>query len=185
MVEAIVILVLKVFASLEIILAELLAITEGGGRICPTSSARLTTIQSLMQFGCIRSQTSAQHALSPICRNMTTAVISTSEYTVSPAAYPATTKTAHVSIKGLSTTATVVNFADKIFITVTQDGRLAHWVNILPQIYIALSNFFRSTSPSTYPQQTPQYPRIPTSSATTTTLIPTCCLCTISLRRLY
>jgi proteasome assembly chaperone 3 len=52
------------------------------------------------------------------------------DYTVTAAAYPAHTKTASASVKGRQTTATVVNFADKIFITVTQDGRLAHWVSL-------------------------------------------------------
>jgi proteasome assembly chaperone 3 len=50
------------------------------------------------------------------------------DYTVTPTAYPARTKTSSSSIKGLQTTATTVNFADKILITVTQNGRLAHWV---------------------------------------------------------
>jgi proteasome assembly chaperone 3 len=55
----------------------------------------------------------------------------TPDYTVSSAPYPAHTKTETTTIKGLSTTATAVNFADKIFITVTQDGRLAHWVRAI------------------------------------------------------
>jgi proteasome assembly chaperone 3 len=33
-------------------------------------------------------------------------------------------------IKSIKTTATTVNFADKILITVTQNGRLAHWVHV-------------------------------------------------------
>jgi proteasome assembly chaperone 3 len=50
------------------------------------------------------------------------------DYTVTPAPYPARTKTASLAIKSIETTATMVNFADKILITVTQNGRLAHWV---------------------------------------------------------
>jgi proteasome assembly chaperone 3 len=49
------------------------------------------------------------------------------DYTVTPAPYPARTKTASLAIKSIETTATMVNFADKILITVTQNG-LAHWV---------------------------------------------------------
>ncbi|KAH4178321.1 hypothetical protein HBH43_043320 [Parastagonospora nodorum] len=52
------------------------------------------------------------------------------DYAVSHTSYPARTKTSSATIKGLRTVATAVNFADKILITVTQDGRLAHWVHV-------------------------------------------------------
>ncbi|KAH6846427.1 hypothetical protein J4E82_000224 [Alternaria postmessia] len=52
------------------------------------------------------------------------------DYTVTPAPYPARTSTSTSMIKSIKTTATTVNFADKILITVTQDGRLAHWVHV-------------------------------------------------------
>ncbi|KAH8712202.1 hypothetical protein GQ44DRAFT_551006, partial [Phaeosphaeriaceae sp. PMI808] len=52
------------------------------------------------------------------------------DYTVTPALYPAPTKSASSLVKGLRTTATCVDFADKIMITVTQNGRLAHWVHV-------------------------------------------------------
>ncbi|KAF1844813.1 uncharacterized protein K460DRAFT_354690 [Cucurbitaria berberidis CBS 394.84] len=52
------------------------------------------------------------------------------EYSVTAAPYPARTKVASSTIKGIETTATVVNFTDKILITVTQNGRLAHWVHV-------------------------------------------------------
>jgi proteasome assembly chaperone 3 len=42
--------------------------------------------------------------------------------------YPATTKRATGFVNGLSTDAMVVGFADKILITLTQEGRLAQWV---------------------------------------------------------
>jgi proteasome assembly chaperone 3 len=58
----------------------------------------------------------------------TTIAHSPETYTVTSTSYPARTKTSSSSIQGLETTATCVNFADKILITVTQDGRLAHWV---------------------------------------------------------
>jgi len=50
------------------------------------------------------------------------------DYVVTPAPYPARTSTATSAIKSIETTASAVNFADKILITVTQNGRLAHWV---------------------------------------------------------
>ena len=51
------------------------------------------------------------------------------EYTVTRTPFPATTKTATASIKGAEATATTAYFADKILITVSQGGRLAHWVS--------------------------------------------------------
>ncbi|EDU46838.1 hypothetical protein PtrSN002B_010473 [Pyrenophora tritici-repentis] len=58
------------------------------------------------------------------------ATTSADDYVVTPTPYPARTKTATVAIKNTETTATTVNFADKILITVTQNGRLAHWVHV-------------------------------------------------------
>jgi hypothetical protein len=54
------------------------------------------------------------------------------DYDVTPTPFPAQTKTASSVINGTETTATLMSFADKILITVTQQGRLAHWVNCLP-----------------------------------------------------
>jgi hypothetical protein len=47
---------------------------------------------------------------------------------VSPTPFPAPSKTHTTTIAGLPTTATTLYFADKILITITQNGRLAHWV---------------------------------------------------------
>ncbi|CAA9963908.1 hypothetical protein PTMSG1_07267 [Pyrenophora teres f. maculata] len=58
------------------------------------------------------------------------AVTTADDYVVTPTPYPARSKTATVAIKNIETTATTVNFADKILITVTQNGRLAHWVHV-------------------------------------------------------
>ncbi|KAF2128813.1 hypothetical protein P153DRAFT_386016 [Dothidotthia symphoricarpi CBS 119687] len=54
----------------------------------------------------------------------------TGEYTVTPAAYPARTRTASSIISGIETIATTVNFTDKLLVTVTQQGKLAHWVHV-------------------------------------------------------
>ncbi|CAO2648347.1 Nn.00g076140.m01.CDS01 [Neocucurbitaria sp. VM-36] len=58
------------------------------------------------------------------------ATTTANDYSVTAAPYPARTKTASSTIKDIRTTATIVNFADKILITVTQHGRLAHWVHV-------------------------------------------------------
>ncbi|KAA8911112.1 hypothetical protein FN846DRAFT_897764 [Sphaerosporella brunnea] len=47
-----------------------------------------------------------------------------------PAGYPATTKRAAGFVNGLPTDAMVLGFADKILITVTQEGRLAQWFHV-------------------------------------------------------
>ena len=54
---------------------------------------------------------------------------SESDYTVTASPFPATTKSASAIIKGAETTATTIYFADKILVTITQNGRLAHWVS--------------------------------------------------------
>lgn len=54
----------------------------------------------------------------------------TAEYTVTKAPYPARTKTASAVIHAIDTCVTSVDFADKILVTITQHGRLAHWVGI-------------------------------------------------------
>jgi proteasome assembly chaperone 3 len=52
-----------------------------------------------------------------------------SDYVVTETPYPARTNTSTTTIKGADTTATCVYFSDKILITVTQNGRLGHWVS--------------------------------------------------------
>ncbi|PUU83484.1 hypothetical protein B9Z19DRAFT_1105134 [Tuber borchii] len=44
--------------------------------------------------------------------------------------FPASTKRATSVIDGISTESTVVYFADKIMITLSQDGRLAQWFHV-------------------------------------------------------
>ncbi|KAF2121224.1 hypothetical protein BDV96DRAFT_640619 [Lophiotrema nucula] len=52
------------------------------------------------------------------------------DYTVTPTPYPATTKSSSTDISSISTTAKTHYFADKILITITQNGKLAHWVHV-------------------------------------------------------
>lgn len=56
---------------------------------------------------------------------------SAEQYTVTPCPYPARTKTKSANIGGIETTATCVDFTDKILVTITQRGRLAHWVDTI------------------------------------------------------
>ncbi|KAF2640729.1 hypothetical protein P280DRAFT_498575 [Massarina eburnea CBS 473.64] len=52
------------------------------------------------------------------------------EYDVTPTPFPAGTRTASALINNIETTASTTSFADKILVTVTQNGRLAHWVHV-------------------------------------------------------
>lgn len=45
--------------------------------------------------------------------------------------YPATTKQAAGLVNGVPTEVTTISFADKIMVTITQDGRLAQWVRTI------------------------------------------------------
>ena len=47
---------------------------------------------------------------------------------LNPSTYPAITKQAAGLVNGIPTDITSTQFSDKIMITITQDGRLAHWV---------------------------------------------------------
>ncbi|KAF8249462.1 hypothetical protein K440DRAFT_598894 [Wilcoxina mikolae CBS 423.85] len=49
---------------------------------------------------------------------------------VAATGYPATTKRAAGFVKDVPTVAMTVGFADKILITITQDGRLAQWFHV-------------------------------------------------------
>ncbi|OCK85274.1 hypothetical protein K432DRAFT_377748 [Lepidopterella palustris CBS 459.81] len=51
-------------------------------------------------------------------------------YEVTPSPFPARTRTASGTINGVETTATAMYFADKIMVTITQSGRLAHWIHV-------------------------------------------------------
>ncbi|KAF1961305.1 hypothetical protein CC80DRAFT_488612 [Byssothecium circinans] len=52
------------------------------------------------------------------------------DYEVTPTPFPASTRTARALINNIETTASTTSFADKILVTVTQNGRLAHWVHV-------------------------------------------------------
>lgn len=49
--------------------------------------------------------------------------------------FPATTKQAAGSVKGVKTDVLVMSFSDKIMVTVSQNGRLAHWVCLMGQFH--------------------------------------------------
>ena len=55
--------------------------------------------------------------------------------------FPAPTKQAAREINGIKTDVMSISFADKIMITVTQNGRLAQWVSLhYVEIYVRISS---------------------------------------------
>ncbi|KAF4536088.1 Proteasome assembly chaperone 3 protein [Lasiodiplodia theobromae] len=52
------------------------------------------------------------------------------DFPITPEAFPASTRTAAGEVDGVHTDVMVVRFADKIMVTITQGGRLAHWVHV-------------------------------------------------------
>lgn len=54
--------------------------------------------------------------------------------------FPAQTKQAAVKINGVLTDVLSMGFSDKILVTVSQEGRLAHWVS-----YLDLSNLYEDS----------------------------------------
>jgi proteasome assembly chaperone 3 len=49
---------------------------------------------------------------------------------VRPVPFPASTKTSSGIVKDILTTVTCTSFSDKILLTVSQAGKLAHWVHV-------------------------------------------------------
>ncbi|EMD87664.1 hypothetical protein COCC4DRAFT_134469 [Bipolaris maydis ATCC 48331] len=98
------------------------------------------------------------------------AAIDSDGYVVTPAAYPAHTKTATVTINGLETTATAISFADKVLITVTQQGRLAHWVHV-PLDITATDASVTSNSYLERDEEDPNSDLLPMHQLTATTIL--------------
>ncbi|USP80812.1 hypothetical protein yc1106_08086 [Curvularia clavata] len=94
----------------------------------------------------------------------------TGEYDVTPAAYPARTNSATSTINGLETTARAVSFADKILITVTQQGRLAHWVHV-PLDIAATDAPVTSNSYNHRDEEDPNSDLLPMHQLTATTIL--------------
>lgn len=53
-----------------------------------------------------------------------------SQFQAYPSSFPASSKTASSLVDGIHTIVSSVNFADKILITISQSGKLAHWVHV-------------------------------------------------------
>ncbi|KAF2137314.1 uncharacterized protein K452DRAFT_291710 [Aplosporella prunicola CBS 121167] len=52
------------------------------------------------------------------------------DFPITPEAFPAKTRTAAGEVGGVRTEVMVVSFAEKVMVTVSQGGRLGHWVHV-------------------------------------------------------
>ncbi|KAH7058855.1 hypothetical protein B0J12DRAFT_651762 [Macrophomina phaseolina] len=52
------------------------------------------------------------------------------DFPINPEAFPASTRNAAGDVDGIHTDVMVLRFADKIMVTISQGGRLAHWVHV-------------------------------------------------------
>jgi proteasome assembly chaperone 3 len=92
-------------------------------------------------------------------------------YEVTPAPFPAHTKIASGAVNEIETTVASIYFTDKILITITQSGRLAHWVHVSLD---ALSPTDSANLPSTtisYDEDSPRSDLLPLSQLTATTVL--------------
>ncbi|KAF2443603.1 hypothetical protein P171DRAFT_473838 [Karstenula rhodostoma CBS 690.94] len=90
-------------------------------------------------------------------------------YKVVSAPFPAPSKTRTTTIAGHPTTATTLYFADKILITITQNGRLAHWVHV-PLDVSATDSSLASLSHE-YDSDAPPSDLLPMHQLTATTIL--------------
>jgi proteasome assembly chaperone 3 len=92
------------------------------------------------------------------------------DYEVVSTPFPARTKTSSASIAGLETTATTVYFADKIVITIAQNGRLGHWVHV-PLDINTTDNPFSSNTYSEEDSDLPPSTLLPSHHLTATSIL--------------
>lgn len=76
--------------------------------------------------------------------SLPTSTSSSQPYEVTPAPFPAVSRTASATLAGVPTTATLTSFADKILITISQNSNLNHW------LHVPLIGDSPLTDPSTY-----------------------------------
>ncbi|KAF2710669.1 hypothetical protein K504DRAFT_500609 [Pleomassaria siparia CBS 279.74] len=92
------------------------------------------------------------------------------DYEVTPTPYPVRSNSSSATIKGADTTATTVYFADKILVTVTQHGRLAHWVHV--PLDISATDHSLTTNPySDQDEDVPNSDLLPMHHLTATTVL--------------
>ena len=86
------------------------------------------------------------------------------------APYPASTRSASASIAEIPTTVTRVSFSDKLFITVSQAGRLNHWCHVPLENSTSLDASFLGSAPDSDGGR-PDSTLLPSSHLTATTVL--------------
>ncbi|OCL12915.1 hypothetical protein AOQ84DRAFT_284129 [Glonium stellatum] len=93
-------------------------------------------------------------------------------YDIIPTPFPARTKIASGAVNGIETTVTSIYFEDKIMITITQSGRLAHWAHVsLDALSPTGSANLPSTSISYDDEDSTPLDLLPLSQLTATTIL--------------
>ncbi|GAM83754.1 hypothetical protein ANO11243_017440 [Dothideomycetidae sp. 11243] len=89
---------------------------------------------------------------------------------VTAAAFPAQSHSAEASIQGIHTDVTCVSFSDKICITLSQAGRINHWVHV-PLARPAPSDLLSLHQPPAYSEDGPDSSLLPFNRLTATTVL--------------
>ncbi|KAF4556652.1 Hypothetical protein D9617_1g085300 [Elsinoe fawcettii] len=84
--------------------------------------------------------------------------------------YPARSRTATSDIGKIATTVTSISFTDKILVTVSQAGRINHWVHV-PLARGAASEMLSLSQPPTYSGEGPDSSLLPMNELTATTVL--------------
>ncbi|PSK38038.1 hypothetical protein B9Z65_1229 [Elsinoe australis] len=87
-----------------------------------------------------------------------------------PSPFPARSRTTSSTIASIPTTVTSVSFTDKILLTVSQAGRINHWVHV-PLARGAASEMLSLSQPPTYSGEGPDSSLLPLNQLTATTVL--------------
>jgi len=88
-----------------------------------------------------------------------------------PEAYPARTKSATVTIDNIETVLTSISLADKLLLTISQAGRLAHWIHVPLDASLPEAPRIPSLDAEEGEDDTPQSDLLPMSHLTATTIL--------------
>ena len=90
--------------------------------------------------------------------------------TAEQAAFPAKSQSHTATIQGVQTDATCISFSDKICITISQAGRINHWVHV-PLARSAPSELVSLTQPHADSEEVPDASLLPFNQLTATTVL--------------
>ena len=88
-----------------------------------------------------------------------------------PEPYPARTKSATVTIENAETVLTSISLADKLLLTISQSGRLSHWIHVPLDASVPDAPPIPSLDAEEGEEDTPQSDLLPMSHLTATTIL--------------